>query len=497
MLGLKALTAADEGRSINFGESMSGKVRVGRDGVVSVHVSWRYRFGGKTRELRIGTWREKDGMSLKGLRDERDRLATLVRSGIDPIEHKALERLKLEAEHAETERRLREQAEAERLAELDRQRRLTVRQLFERWCQTQLQPRLRTDGKRVGRVDGGEFVRAQFERHVFPRIGDMAAADLRKADLLALLDVQTAAGKLRTANMLLADLKQMFDFALDRDLIAGNPLATIKKSKVGGVNVERERVLSDEELRQLDTRLHSARMNPRSVAAVWLTLGTAVRVGELMGAVWADSLPATEPARTAQLQALAARGKKAEVKIGLVDLEKRTWYLPDTKNQRNHRIHLSDFALAQLTQLRALREELKGPEDGSLSPWVFPATDNRSPVCVKSFGKQLADRQRSPEERLSGRSKATTALMMPGGKWTAHDLRRTAATLMARLGFSSDVINECLNHVQSDRMAKVYIRDRREVDQARAFDALGGWLLALQRGEAAPAVPNVVPLRVA
>jgi hypothetical protein len=44
---------------------------------------------------------------------------------------------------------------------------------------------------------------------------------------------------------------------------------------------------------------------------------------------------------------------------------------------------------------------------------------------------------------------------------------------MARLGFGTDVINECLNHMQQDRMAKVYIRDRRQEAQAQAFDALG------------------------
>jgi len=51
-----------------------------------------------------------------------------------------------------------------------------------------------------------------------------------------------------------------------------------------------------------------------------------------------------------------------------------------------------------------------------------------------------------------------------------------AATIMARCGFSSDVVNECLNHMQSDRMARVYIQDRREAEQARAFDALGAYL---------------------
>jgi integrase len=91
-------------------------------------------------------------------------------------------------------------------------------------------------------------------------------------------------------------------------------------------------------------------------------------------------------------------------------------------------------------------------------------------------------RQRDPEQRLKNRTKATTSLALSGGKWTAHDLRRTAATIMARLGFGSDVINECLNHMQQDRMAKVYIRDRRESEQVKAFDKLGEALNALQVG---------------
>jgi len=96
---------------------------------------------------------------------------------------------------------------------------------------------------------------------------------------------------------------------------------------------------------------------------------------------------------------------------------------------------------------------------------------------------------------MQNRTKATEALSLPGGRWTAHDLRRTAATLMARLGFGSDTINECLNHMQSDRMARVYIQDRREADQVRAFDALGARLASLTGGE--KAASNVVDLRAA
>ena len=62
---------------------------------------------------------------------------------------------------------------------------------------------------------------------------------------------------------------------------------------------------------------------------------------------------------------------------------------------------------------------------------------------------------------------------------------------MAELGTSSDVINECLNHKQTDKMAKVYIHSRREDDQAVAFDKLGLKLQSLTTGEQQSNVVNL------
>jgi integrase len=126
---------------------------------------------------------------------------------------------------------------------------------------------------------------------------------------------------------------------------------------------------------------------------------------------------------------------------------------------------------------------------------VFPNTAGDGPVCIKSFGKQLADRQRPPERRLQHRSKRTESLVLPGGRWTAHDLRRTAATFMADLGISGDVIDECLNHVIESRVRRTYIRNRRPAEQARAFDALGARLAALVNNTAAQT--NVVAMDAA
>lgn len=370
------------------------------------------------------------------------------------------------AERAEAERARIEAEQAQQQAELERQRRLTVRQLFDRWASVDLKPHVGADGRRQGRKDGGEYSRQQFERHVFPHIGSAAAVDVRKADLMAILDTHKAAGKLRTANVLLTDLKQMFRFALHREIVDRNPLDGVEKRAVGGKETERDRILTPDEIKVLAAALPAAGMSKRSELAVWLILATACRVGELMNARWEH-----------------------------VDLKAGKWLIPaeNSKNQRQHVVHLSPFALTYLRQLEELRER---DESGQLVPWVFPNRAGKGPVCIKSFGKQLTDRQRANDgERLSRRSKNTDALALPGGHWTAHDLRRTAATIMAGLGISSDVIEECLNHMIQGRVTRVYIRDRREADQARAFDALGAKLAELATGQTAPS--NVVELRAA
>lgn len=393
--------------------------------------------------------------SLADARAEAKRLWELRSRGLDPRAERAKS---IKAEHA-----------AQEAARAEEDRRISLRTLFEQWAATDLQPRIRADGKRAGRKDGGAFTQAQFDRRVFPKLGALAVEDVRRADLLAVLDAAKAEGKLRTANVLLADLKQMFRFALARDLVQRNPLDSVAKRDVGGASVERDRVLSMEELKLLPDAISRSGLPRRSRAALWITLATGVRAGELMGAAWADCASDGDD--------LAQQGEQAGVKLGFVDLSARKWHLLETKNQREHTVHLSDFAVTQFESLLELREV--SPLTDEIQPWVFPNVAGTGPVNVKSFGKQLADRQRPPDLRLKNRSKETRALVLPGGRWTPHDLRRSAATLMAELGVSGDVIDECLNHIIESRVRRVYVRNRRLSDQAKAFDALGDCLSRL------------------
>ena len=55
-----------------------------------------------------------------------------------------------------------------------------------------------------------------------------------------------------------------------------------------------------------------------------------------------------------------------------------------------------------------------------------------------------------------GRSKQVDALVLAGGKWTPHDLRRTGSTLMAELGALPDVVERCLNHKEEKKVKRIY-----------------------------------------
>lgn len=408
---------------------------------------------GKRPFLPIGPYHSKgkDGLTLAEAYSQACAYADLYRRGVrDLHEH-------LEAQRAD-EIRLRESQRQQAIEEaqqkeMERLRKLTVKQLFDRWLSVELKSHQRTDGKRVGRKDNGAYVFAQFSRHVFPWIGDTFAAEVTKADVLAILDQLKSKGKLRTCNILLSDLKQMFRFAMAREIITANPLELVTKRDAGGADVERERFLSKEEIQALARQLPISKLGMRQQLALWIILGTGCRVGEVMSATWEA-----------------------------VNMRDATWHLAETKNQRAHTIHLSPFVIDKFQTLLTLRNL---NDAGIPSPWVFPNSKNNGPVCVKSIGKQISDRQRTTTGRMSGRSKMTASLALSGGKWTAHDLRRTAGTSMARLGISADVIDECLNHMIQRRTTRIYIRDRREADQKRAFDALGTHLHELIVGSCA------------
>lgn len=428
---LKALTVENDRQQLTDGDNLLGKVRATRAGVV-VHFEYRYRFGSRIRAVSCGTW---PAINLKKIRLARDAYRVEVNNGVDPLERKYGERLKAQADQASLI-----VAEKARLAACaDKQARLTVREAFAHWEKQKLS----------NHKDGGAFVRRAYQKDVFPLIGDMAIADVKKAHVAALLDAVLARGVARMTNVVLSLLRQLFRYALSRDWIETDPTAVLSKKDFGGRETERDRVISTEEIQELGRKMPVANLQKSTEAAIWIMLSTCCRVGELSKARWCE-----------------------------VDTDARRWLIPaaNAKNGREHMVALSDFAIEQFEVLRSLQTS---PE------WIFPARvgDPHSDVHLddKAITKQVRDRQR--RKPIKGRSKHSDALILANGEWTPHDLRRTGATLMGELGVDSDIIERCLNHIEQNKMARIYQRQTREGEMAAAWRLLGAHIALLKRGD--------------
>jgi integrase len=98
---------------------------------------------------------------------------------------------------------------------------------------------------------------------------------------------------------------------------------------------------------------------------------------------------------------------------------------------------------------------------------------------------------------FNGFSKAKAALDARSGvtDWRLHDLRRTAATGLQRLGVRLEVTEQVLNHVSGSRAGIVGVYQRHDfaVEKRAALDAWGAHVLAVVEGRAA--MGNVVTLR--
>ena len=170
-------------------------------------------------------------------------------------------------------------------------------------------------------------------------------------------------------------------------------------------------------------------------------LSTCCRVGELSQALWEQ-----------------------------VDLDKGEWFIPagNSKNAKNHTVFLSDFARLQFKELQAI---------SASDIYCLPSRDGKTHVGLKSITKQINDRVRKTP--LENRSSATGTLLLPGGGWTPHDLRRTGATMMGDLGVVGDVIDRCLNHVEQNKLKRTYQRHELKAEQCNAWRVLGDRLSLL------------------
>lgn len=256
---------------------------------------------------------------------------------------------------------------------------------------------------------------------------ELPAGELDRAAAVEVLDTVKAAFGPIAANRVRAYGRACFGWAVRRGTIASNPFATVPKP---AQERARERVLTDAELGRVWQASGTLGVPWQPIMRMLILTGQ--RRGEVAGMQWSELR--LEPIATA------------------------VWTLPGqrTKNGRPHDVPLSGAAL----------DVLAGVPRFTGCPFVFSLGRETPP---SGFGKAKA--------RLDAAVAEVTADEMP--PWTLHDLRRTVATGLQRLGVRLEVTEAVLNHVSGSRagIVGVYQRHAWTAEKRAALDAWGRMLI--------------------
>jgi integrase len=271
-------------------------------------------------------------------------------------------------------------------------------------------------------------------KEVLPSWGNRRIQDVTKRDVLDLLDTIVDRGGGFTANRVLAAIRKLFNWAITRAIIVSSPVTGVKPPLA---ETKRERVLTDGEI--LSFWQASGEVGYPFGDMARLLLLTGQRRTEVAGMTW-----------------------------GELDLDKSEWLIPGyrTKNGEPHTVPLSDAARDIIKLIPRVKSERE---------FVFTTTGETHSTGY-SRGKHAID--------------AAMGTAVP--RWTLHDLRRTAATGMARLGVNLPVIEKVLNHTSGSfaGIVGVYQRHSFADEKRQALEAWSRFVLSLQRPS-----ENIVPMR--
>lgn len=290
--------------------------------------------------------------------------------------------------------------------------------------------------RHLSNLRSGQTVAREMERHVVSQWGDRDIHDINKRDVIDILDGLMDAGKATTANRVRTYISGFCNWLVDRDVLDSSPAMGVKRP---AKEQSRDRVLSDDEIRLFWQACEDVGFPYGPMGKVLLLTGQ--RLGEVVGM------------------------SEREVQGDL-------WHLPAdrVKNGREHTVPLSPAVRGVLADM------VRVPSDRGL----YFTTNGITPVSgFHKARNYIADRMiELANDDLQ--------------HWTFHDLRRTAATGMARLGTPVHITEHVLNHVSGTRagIVSVYQRHQYADEKRLALDSWARFVADLVTGER----NNVVPL---
>jgi integrase len=286
---------------------------------------------------------------------------------------------------------------------------------------------MRRDGNQVtfsGNIRTASRRLRDLERAILPTLGHRPVVEIRRSEIVALLDkIEMESGPV-ASDRALALIRSLLNWYATR---ADNFVPPIVRGMARTSTKERarERILKDDEIR----------------------------------AIWNSKESSAFPALVRFLLLTGARRAEA-ARMTWEELDGGNWILPGSRNKTKKDLirPLSAAALAVIEDQR------------SDSPFVF--SKGRKAISTFSRDKVAFD--------------ATVGV----SNWRVHDLRRTARSLLSRVGINADIGERCLGHVIGG-VRGTYDRHEFYAEKKHAYDALA----ALIQQIANPPKGNVTPLR--
>jgi len=241
--------------------------------------------------------------------------------------------------------------------------------------------------RRKNRISTARVTENIFNRIIVPAWRNRTIDSIRRRDIIDLVEDVAASGRGYHANRTCAVLSKFFAWLVARDALTFSPVTGVERPHKEKI---RSRVLTDDELRVL-----------------WLACGHEGASGEAIRLMTLTG---------------ARRGEVGEMSRREVDQDHQLWNLPAerTKNGRPHTIPLSTQA------------------------WTLIEARPRFAGCDFVFtidGKRAVNNWDEVKHRISAKAGITAS------SWRLHDLRRTCASGMQKLGVSVPVIEKALNHI--------------------------------------------------
>lgn len=274
-----------------------------------------------------------------------------------------------------------------------------------------------------------------FKLWILPKLGKKRIADITEQDVIDAYTAVKKKGHATTANKVFVHLRTFFRWGTRHRIFTNEPTLKLKKPYEENSRV---RILSDQEIVWFW----------RACEAVGYPFGPAGKLLLLTGA------------RRGEVQFLNRK-----------EIVDRVWILPAerVKNGIEHRIHISDLAVSAINEATRVK---------SKHGFLF-TTDGENASSGYGNSKICFDREMKKLAKADGEE------FKP---WVFHDLRRTAASGMARLGVALPVIERCLNHISGSfaGIVGVYQQHQYTDEMRNAFTKWGEHVASLVTHPALP-----------